>query len=78
MGICSICLCFFFPVLDDMMQKYAGSGNGGDIYAEVFEVSTYVMYFKIGICIYTQTLQLSSLFTTDFAMYTHDMRLGES
>jgi len=51
MGICSICLCFFFPLLDDMMQKYAGSGNGGDIYAEGFEVSTYVMYFKIGICI---------------------------
>jgi hypothetical protein len=51
MGICSICLCFIFPLLDDMMQKYAGSGNGGDIYAEGFEVSTYVMYFKIGICI---------------------------
>lgn len=34
-----------------MMQKYASSGNEGDIYAKVFEVSTYVMYFKIGICI---------------------------
>jgi hypothetical protein len=68
-------VCFFFPLLDDMMQKYAGSGNEGDFYAEAFEVSTYVVYFRIGICIQTQTLQLSSLFTIDFAMYTHDMRL---
>lgn len=50
--ICS--LCFFFPLLDDMMQKYAGSGNEGDVYAEAFEIlKCQLMYFKIGICIQT-------------------------